>query len=259
MWDGNRIRAIIVDDELLARRIIREMLADDTEVEIVAECVNGREAVEAIQTLKPDLLFLDIQMPEVAGFEALEALKGERMPIVIFVTAYDQYAVRAFEYHALDYLLKPFDRERFEAAVARAKAQTRRERNGELDRRILALLEALSNENKYLERLVIKNGGRVFFLETGEIEWVEAEGNYVRIHTEKKSHLLRETIGGLESQLDPKQFLRVHRSHIVRIDSIRELQPWFHGEYHIILHNGTKLTLSRNYREQLQHVLGKNI
>jgi two-component system LytT family response regulator len=259
MADAIRLRAIIVDDEMLARQIIREMLEHDPEVEVVAECINGREAVEAIQTYQPDLLFLDIQMPEVAGFEVLEALKGERLPIVIFVTAYDQYAVRAFDVHALDYLLKPFDRERFEMAISRAKAQLRRERNGELDRRIVALLEALKAEAKYVERLVIKNGGRVFFLETGEINWVEAEGNYVRLHTDKKAHLLRETISSLEEQLDPKKFLRVHRSTIVRIDSIRELQPWFHGEYHIILHNGTKLTLSRNYREQLQLVLGKNL
>jgi two-component system LytT family response regulator len=259
MADANRLRAVIVDDEMLARQIIREMLEHDPEVEVVAECVNGREAVEAIQTYQPDLLFLDIQMPEVAGFEVLEALKGEHLPIVIFVTAYDQYAVRAFDVHALDYLLKPFDRERFEMAVSRAKAQMRRERNGELDKRIVALLEALKAEAKYVDRLVIKNGGRVFFLETGEINWVEAEGNYVRLHTDKKAHLLRETISSLEEQLDPKKFLRVHRSTIVRIDSIRELQPWFHGEYHIILHNGTKLTLSRNYREQLQSVLGKNL
>lgn len=259
MADASRLRVIVVDDEILARQLIREMLRDDPETEIVAECVNGREAVEAIQTHQPDLLFLDIQMPEIAGFEVLEAMQGERLPIVIFVTAYDQYAVRAFEYHALDYLLKPFDRERFETALARAKAQTRRERNGELDKRISALLEALKSETKYVERLVIKNGGRVFFLETGEIDWIEAEGNYVRLHTEKKSHLLRETIGSLEVHLDPKKFLRVHRSTIVKLDSIRELQPWFHGEYHIILHNGTKLTLSRNYREQLQSVLGKSL
>lgn len=259
MADRVRFRAAVVDDELLARQIIREMLADDTEIEIVAECVNGLEAIEAIKTCQPDLLFLDIQMPEVAGFEVLEALRSERMPKVIFVTAYDQYAVRAFDYHALDYLLKPFDRERFELAVARAKTQIQRERNGELDKRILDLLEALKTETKHVERLVIKNGGRVYFLEADEIHWIEAEGNYVRLHTSNKSHLLREAIGSLEVQLDPKKFLRVHRSTIVRIDSIKELQPWFHGEYHIILHNGTKLTLSRNYREQLQQVLGNSI
>ncbi len=259
MAEASPLRVVIVDDELLARQIIREMLSDDPEIAIVAECVNGSDAIEAIQTHQPDLVFLDIQMPETAGFEVLDALNGHHMPIVIFVTAYDQYAVRAFEYHALDYLLKPFDSERFHNAVSRAKAQTRRDRNGELDKRILALLQALKSESKYVERLVIKNGGRVFFLESSEIDWVEAEGNYVRLHTGKRSHMLRETIGSLEEQLDPKRFLRVHRSTIVKLDSIRELQPWFHGEYHIILHNGTKLTLSRNYREQLQSVLGKSL
>lgn len=259
MAEASPLRVIIVDDELLARQIIREMLSDDPDIAIVAECVNGSDAIEAIQTHQPDLVFLDIQMPETAGFEVLDALNGRHMPIVIFVTAYDQYAVRAFEYHALDYLLKPFDSERFHNAVSRAKAQTRRDRNGELDKRILALLQALKSESKYVERLVIKNGGRVFFLESSEIDWVEAEGNYVRLHTGKRSHMLRETIGSLEEQLDPKRFLRVHRSTIVKLDSIRELQPWFHGEYHIILHNGTKLTLSRNYREQLQSVLGKSL
>lgn len=259
MANAVRLKAVVVDDEILARQIIREMLASDAEVEIVAECVNGCEAIEAIQSHQPDLLFLDIQMPEVAGFELLEALPGEKSPVVIFVTAYDQYAVRAFDYHAVDYLLKPFDRERFEVAVSRAKSQLQRERNGERDRRIRDLLEALKPETKYVERLVVKNGGRVFFLEIDEICWIEADGNYVRLHTNSKSHLLRETIGNLEEQLDPRKFLRVHRSTIVRIDSIRELRPWFHGEYHIILHSGAKLTLSRKYREQLQSVLGKNL
>lgn len=259
MADAVRLRAAVVDDEMLARQIIREMLAHDPEVEIVAECVNGSEAIDAIKNFKPDLLFLDIQMPEVAGFEVLESLIDTSLPKVIFVTAYDQYAIRAFDYHALDYLLKPFDRERFELAVARAKTQIQRERNGELDKRIRDLLNALKSESKHVERLVIKNGGRVYFLEVDEIHWIEAEGNYVRLHTTGKSHLLREGIGTLEEQLDPKKFLRVHRSSIVRIDSIKELQPWFHGEYHIILHNGTKLTLSRNYRDQLQQVLGNNI
>lgn len=259
MTDAARLRAVVIDDELLARQIIREMLVDDSEIEIVAECVNGREAIEAIQSCQPDLLFLDIQMPEVAGFDVLESLKDGPSPAVIFVTAYDQYAVRAFEYHAVDYLLKPFDRERFEMAVSRAKAHLRCARNGELDKRIRALLESLKVETKYVDRIVIKNSGRVCLIETNELNWVEAEGNYVRLHTTSKAHLMRETIGNLEAQLDPKKFLRVHRSTIVRIDSIRELQPWFHGEYHIILHNGTKLTLSRNYREQLQSVLGNNL
>jgi len=251
------IRVLIVDDEALARGILREMLQRDSDVSIVGECANGKHAVEAIQELTPDVLFLDIQMPEMGGFEVLDALDGPTMPHLVFVTAYDQYAVRAFEVHALDYILKPFDRERFEAAWQRAKAQVLRERNGGVEQRILSLLEDLKAGTKYLERLVIKSSGRIYFLETNDIDWIQAEGNYVSVHVGKKSHLLRETISSLESQLDPRKFLRIHRSAIVRIDRIKELQPWFHGEYHIILLDGTELTLSRNYRDRLQEALGK--
>jgi two-component system LytT family response regulator len=200
-----------------------------------------------------------VQMPEVGGFEVLASLEKGHVPYVIFVTAYDQYAVRAFEVQALDYLLKPFDQERFDVSWQRAKAQLIRDRNGgvSMDRRILALLEELKAGNKYLERLVIKAGGRIYFLETSEIDWIEAEGNYVSVHSAKKSHMLRETISSLESQLDPKKFVRIHRSAIVRLDFIQELQPWFHGEYRVILQDGTQLTLSRNYRDRLQEALGK--
>lgn len=258
MTDATRIRVIVVDDEPLAREKIRELVKDDPELEIIQECVNGTEAVAAIQAHNPDLVLLDVQMPEISGFAVLEALKSERLPLVIFVTAYDQYAVRAFEVHALDYLLKPFDRERFETAMQRAKAQIRHKRD-DLDKRLLALLEKLKAETKYLERLVIKSGGRVFFLEIEEVDWIEAEGNYLSIHTAKKSYLLRETISNLESKLDPKKFVRIHRSAIVKIDRIQELRPWTHGEYRVILRNGTQLTLSRNYREKLDEVLGKNL
>jgi two-component system LytT family response regulator len=157
----------------------------------------------------------------------------------------------------LDYLLKPFDQERFDVAWERAKAQVLRERNGGVDQRIITLLEELKAGSKYLERLVIKSGGRIYFLETNDIDWIEAEGNYVSVHSGKKSHLLRETISSLESQLDPRKFVRIHRSSIVRLDRIQELQPWFHGEYRVILQSGTQLTLSRNYREKLQEALGK--
>jgi two-component system, LytTR family, response regulator len=256
MMESPLIRVLLVDDESLAREMLREMLQDDPQVIIVGESCNGREALEAIRTHAPDLIFLDVQMPELGGFEVLEAL-GRDIPRVIFVTAYDQYAVRAFEVHALDYLLKPFDQERFDISWQRARAQILRDRDGGTDQRILALLEEMKAGKKYLERLVIKASGRIYFLETAEIDWIEAEGNYVSVHSAKKSHLLRETISSLESQLDPKKFLRIHRSSIVRIDRIQELQPWFHGEYRIILQNGTQLTLSRNYRDKLQEALGK--
>jgi len=256
MMESPLIRVLLVDDESLAREMLREMLQDDPQVTIVGESCNGREALEAIRTHSPDLIFLDVQMPELGGFEVLEAL-GKDIPRVIFVTAYDQYAVRAFEVHALDYLLKPFDQDRFDISWQRARAQILRDRDGGTDQRILALLEEMKAGNKYLERLVIKASGRIYFLETSEIDWIEAEGNYVSVHSAKKSHLLRETISSLEAQLDPRKFLRIHRSSIVRIDRIQELQPWFHGEYRIILLNGTQLTLSRNYRDKLQEALGK--
>ncbi len=257
MTDSPNIRVLLVDDEPLARDMLREMLQNDPQVVIVGESCNGREALEAIRAHSPDVLFLDVQMPEVGGFEVLDSLAKEQIPHVIFVTAYDQYAVRAFEVHALDYLLKPFDQERFNVAWRRAKAQIQRDRTTGMDQRIVSLLEELKAGKKYLERLVIKANGRIYFLEANEIDWIEAEGNYVSVHSAKKSHLLRETISSLESQLDPKKFVRIHRSSIVRIDQIQELQPWFHGEYRIILHDGTQLTLSRNHRDKLQEALGK--
>lgn len=260
MNDSPRIRVLLVDDEPLARDMLREMLQGDAEVEIVGESCNGREALETIRAENPDLIFLDVQMPEVGGFEVLAALGKEKAPYVIFVTAYDQYAVRAFEVQALDYLLKPFDQERFDVCWQRARAQIARDRNGGgggMDQRILALLQELKPGSAYLERLVIKTAGRIYFLDTKEIDWIEAEGNYVSVHSGKKSHLLRETITSLESQLDPKKFVRIHRSSIVRLNFIKELQPWFHGEYRVILQDATQLTLSRNHRDKLQEALGK--
>ena len=259
MTNARRIRALVVDDEPLAREMIREMLADDSDVEVVAECVNGREAVDAIRSLRPDLVFLDIQMPELGGFEVLASFERESTPYVIFVTAYDQYAVRAFEVHAFDYLLKPFDRERFDAAWQRVKTQIQTDQSGEREQHILALLEELKSGPRHLERLVIKNGGRVFFLNVQDIYCIESEGNYVRVYDNQKGYLLRETISNLEEQLDPKQFRRIHRSAIVKIDRIKEMQPWFHGEYRIIMENGKELTLSRNYRQNFQGAVGNNI
>jgi len=256
MTDASPIRALVIDDEPLARDMIREMLAGDPDVEIVGECANGEEAVQAIRSVSPDLIFLDIQMPELGGFEVLEAISEEVAPYVIFATAYDQYAVRAFEVHAFDYLLKPFDRERFDAAWKRARQRIKADRLEERDQHILALLQELKAGPTYLERLVIKTGGRVFFLDVDDIVCIEAEGNYVRVHDGHKHYLLRETISNIETQLDPKRFLRVHRSAIVKIDRIKELQPWFHGEYRIILENGKQLTLSRNYRTNLQEAVG---
>ena len=257
MTNATRIRALVIDDEPLARDMIREMLEGHPEAEIIGECGSGREAVETIKALSPDLIFLDIQMPELGGFEILESFNDSKTPYIIFATAYDQYAVRAFEVHALDYLLKPFDRERFETAWQRAKSRMAEDQLHQRDQHILTLLEELKAGPRHLERLVVKTEGRVFFLDVNDIHCIEAEGNYIRVYNGQKTYLLRETISGLESQLNPKLFLRIHRSSIVRIDKIKELQPWFHGEYHVIMENGKQLTLSRNYRSNLQEAVGR--
>ena len=253
------IRTLVVDDESLARERLCDMLAADPQIQIIAECSNGQEAIEAIQLHSPDLVFLDVEMPGIDGFGVLEALPPESIPTTIFVTAYDQYAVRAFEVYALDYLLKPFDQERFEKALARAKTHISSQRTDSLSQQILSALEEIKTRPVHLERLVIKMNGHVFFIKAEEIDWLEAEGNYVRLHAGKESYLLRDTISALESQLDPKKFIRVHRSAIVNIDRITELQPWFHGEYRIILTEGVQLTLSRTYREKLHELLGRSL
>ena len=253
------IRTLIVDDEALARERLRNMLAPDPAIQIIGECSNGQDAIEFIKAQSPDLVFLDVEMPGIDGFGVLEALTRDRIPTIIFVTAYDQYAVRAFEVYALDYLLKPFDQERFDKALARAKHQLSIERSDAMSERILNALEEIKTRPVHLERLVIKMNGHVFFIKAEEIDWLEAEGNYVRLHAGKESYLLRDTISALESQLDPKKFIRVHRSAIVNIDRITELQPWFHGEYRIILGEGVQLTLSRTYREKLHDLLGRSL
>jgi two-component system LytT family response regulator len=251
------IRVCIVDDEPIACRRIQRLLKDDPSIEILKICNNGEQAAEAIKKLSPDLVFLDIQMPRMDGFEVLKSLESENMPHVIFVTAYDRYAIQAFEVHALDYLLKPFDTERFEEAISRAKAQIQQDRNRTLNKGLYALLEEMKTPPRYLERLVIKASGRVFFLKTEEIDWIEAQGKYVSIHAGKEEHLVREGMNTLENELDPKKFVRIHKSTIVNVDRIQQLQTWFHGDYRLILHNVTTLTLSRRYRQRLDELLGK--
>jgi len=255
--DKDRIKVLIVDDEVLARLKIRELLEQDPEIEIVAESGTGRDAVGEIRKHHPDLLFLDVQMPGTDGFAVLHALEEDELPLVILVTAYDQYALKAFEVHALDYLLKPFDYERFEKTVERAKIQIRQKENGDLTRGVRQLLQETRSKTRYLDRLVVKTGGRVMFIRAEEIDWIEAEGNYVRLHIGKESNLLRESISSLANKLNPHKFLRIHRSTVVNVDRIKELQTWFHGEYQVLLHNGTQLLLTRSYRENLKELLGR--
>ncbi len=244
------IRTLIVDDEPLSRRKIREFLKGDDEIQVIGECGNGEEAVEAVRAASPDLLFLDVQMPGMDGFTVLEEVREERLPFVVFVTAYDKYAVRAFEVRALDYLLKPFHRERFARATDRAKAQIRTGAT-DLNHQIRELIQELRPQSRYLERVIIRTAGTIFFLKTVEIDWISAEENYVRLHCGKASHLMREKISALEASLDPARFRRIHRSTIVNIDRIEKLHPYSHGDYQVVLRDGTELVLSRGYREKL--------
>jgi two-component system LytT family response regulator len=273
----DRIRTLIVDDEPAARAGIRELLAGDAEVVVAGECTNGREAVAAIHDAAPDLLFLDVQMPELDGFGVLREVGTDGVPSVVFVTAYDQYALRAFEVHALDYLLKPFSDDRFRESLERAKVQVRHGRLGQLSKKLAALLDSYGaapvpatgaasaapaaepQPRAYLERLVVKSGGKVTLLRVDEIEWIDADGDYARIHVGKAWHLLRETMKRLELQLDPARFVRIHRSTIVNLEKVKELQPFFRGEYVAVLHSGVTLKLSRGYRANLEARLGRTI
>ena len=254
------IRTLIVDDEPLARERIRSLVSDQPGFEVIGEASDGDQAVQAIihgvDGQQPDLVFLDVQMPRRTGFEVIQEVGPDRMPAVVFVTAYDQYALRAFEVNAVDYLLKPFDRDRFESAVDRARKHLDAENGGALKTQLMQLVRDLQPAAPAKQdRLVVKSGGRLFFLRTDEIDWIEAAGNYVRVHTGKEAHLLRETMNAIEARLDQKMFLRIHRSRIVNMERVKELHPLFNGDYAVILRDGTKLMLSRGYREKLQELL----
>jgi two-component system LytT family response regulator len=250
LTDTTKIRALIVDDEELARDRVASLLADQPDVEVVGTCADGASAVETIERERPDLVFLDVQMPGMDGFDVVENLDRDHVPAIVFVTAHDAHAIRAFEIHALDFLLKPFDQARFEKALERARTQLH-DRASTIDSRLVSLLEELRDERKYPERLIVKSSGRVFFVRSEDIDWVEAAGNYVKIHTKNEGHLLRESMKNMEAKLDPKTFVRIHRSAIVNIDRIKELEPWFHGEYVVILRDGTRLTASRVFSDRL--------
>jgi two-component system LytT family response regulator len=252
------IRTLIVDDEPLARSSVRRFLKNDSSVDVIGECGDGESAIAEIRARKPDLVFLDVQMPEMDGLEVLRKIAPEQMPAVIFVTAYDRYAVRAFDANALDYLLKPFGRERFERALARAKDRIAGKLNPDESRSILAALEQAHAQHGYVERLPVTENGRITFVRTTDVEWIEAEGNYVRLHAGKRDHALRETLAALQRKLNPRDFLRIHRSAIVNVHHIREIHPWFHGYHLVILENGQELRMSR-YQRDVARRLGLRI
>jgi len=248
------IRTVIIDDERLARQRIRRMLSEVPDFEVAAEFENSENGLTYLESNAAELLFLDVQMPGMDGFALLEALPPERTPMVIFVTAYDEYALRAFEVHAFDYLLKPFDQARFDKTIDRARKQlasddTRSEK-------LIHLLNEFRQRNQEPARFAIKTPGRLYFVRQEDIDWMEAADNYVNLHVGTDTHLIRETMNALEQRLDSHRFLRIHRSTIVNADRIKELRPWFHGEYIVVLKDGTELTLSRTYRERILSLLG---
>jgi len=255
-----RLRVVVVDDEPLARTGVAELARRDPELEVVGECGDGASAVEALRALRPDLVLLDVQMPELDGFEVLQALEPDALPAVIFITAFDQFAVGAFEVHALDYLVKPFDDARFAEAIARAKVAIRSARAGEMSDRLAGLLEQLTGAapaEGWLGRIVVKTGGRAVLVRVEDIDWIEAADYCVKLHVQGRVHVLRESLQALEVRLDPSRFFRIHRSSIVNLDRVTELQPFFQGEHIVLLRDGSKLKLSRGRRKELEARLGQ--
>lgn len=269
MLQKHVIRTLIVEDESVARQTIRLLLENDPEILVVGECATGGAAVQCIRRESPDLLFLDVQMPGLNGFDVLKSIDQHSLPAVIFTTAFDQYAVKAFEVHALDYLLKPFDDERFHSALAHAKRTILEEKVGEVSQQLLDLLERFSpggrpavqsaDSHRYLSRFMIRSGGRVTIVDVGDVEWIQAEGNYISVHAGSKSHLLRKKISSLEEQLDPSRFARIHRSTIIRTDLIKSMKPLFNGDHSITMVDGREFTMSRTYRDSVLRALGNPV
>jgi two-component system, LytTR family, response regulator len=247
------IRTLIVDDEPLARRGLRRLLEAEADIEIVGEAASGTAAVEAIESLKPELVFLDIQMPEMDGLEVVATVTPEKMPAVVFVTAFDKYALDAFDLNAADYVLKPVDPERFQRALTRARQRMATGDRGDVQERLMRLLETIRPARR--ERLVVRSAGKIQFVAIDDIDWITAEDNYVRIHAAGKTYLMRETVGGIEERLDPARFVRIRRSTIVRIERIREIRPLMNGTFELQLEDGTRVTSARRFRESIEKLV----
>jgi two-component system LytT family response regulator len=251
---GAKIRTVIIDDEDLGRERLRTLLEGEAEIELVGEAADGKSAVALIEKARPDLAFLDVQMPELDGFEVLRAIEPEGMPTVVFVTAHDKFALKAFDVHAVDYLLKPFDRDRFKTALGRA-IQKIRGSAAHGAKGVSAVLE--ETKPAVMDRFLVKTDGRVLLIKVNDIDWIEAADNYVILHAGREAHMMRETMNSLEGRLPPELFMRISRSSIVNMERVQELQPMFHGEYVVMLKTGPKLTLTRSYRDKLDRLLGK--
>lgn len=249
--------ALIVDDEPLARRSIRKCLKAFPEFTLIGECGDGASAIAAIRDRRPDLLFLDIQLPESDGFQVMTEVGKEAMPVTIFVTAYDRYALQAFAAHALDYLLKPFSEDRFRDALQHAKRTLEAGRQRGPNQQLARLLEQLTKKKDYLERIPVPSKGRFLFVNVRDLDWVEAEGNYLRLHGNGTSHMIRGNMNDMERKLDPARFMRIHRSTIINLQRIREVQPWFRGHHRVVMNNGQELKLSRYQKDKLRTLLGK--
>lgn len=249
------VTAYLLDDEVLARRRVRQLLELETDFRILGESENPEQGVQEIRRLRPDVVFVDVQMPGATGLEVAQALAGDHAPLLVFVTAFDDYAIKAFEVQAFDYLLKPFDRERFQRTLERVRLRLNETRRGTVSEKLDTLLDELQSRRVDPDRIAIRTGGHVVFIRTQNIDWVEAADNYVCLHCGAETHVLRETMTSLEQRLDPARFYRIHRSTIVNADRIKELQPWFRGDYIVLLQDSTKLMMSRTYREKLQGTL----
>jgi two-component system LytT family response regulator len=253
------LRIVIADDEPPARMRLRRLLADHADVEVVAECADGATTVQAIETVTPDIVLLDIQMPELDGFEVLDALGEAKLPAIIFVSAFDQYALRAFEVHALDYVLKPVEADRLEQALAHARTRLAERRTTSWNAGVAELLQEMARKRPYLTRVPVRSEGRVLVVDLSAVDWIAASDNYVTLHVGTREYLVRDTIAAFDRRLDPDRFVRVHRSTIVQIDRIAELVPDFHGDFTIRLKDGASLPLSRTFRARVEERFGRRL
>jgi two-component system LytT family response regulator len=249
------IRVLLVDDEVLIRNALRAKLAGEPDIAVIGECGNADETVQAIASLRPDVVFLDVQMPGQTGFAVLEEIGVDKMPLVVFVTAYDEYAVRAFEVHALDYILKPFDRERVQKALERVRIRMRERERGDLATRLEQLLAERAGQRQWPDRIPVRSGTKIELVRAADIDWVEAESNYVVIHAKGRTHVLRETLTSFQQTLDPNVFARIHRSYVVNLSRVRQLRPMFHGEYEVELSDGTRISSGRTYQDAMRRLL----